>query len=38
MSSRDRERLTELIDAEFLRQWHPVIPQSVAPSFVRAAH
>lgn len=38
MSSRDRERLTEWIDAEFLRQWHPVIPQSVAPSFMRAAH
>ncbi len=38
MSSRDRECLTEWIDAEFLRQWHPVIPQSVAPAFVRAAH
>lgn len=38
MSSRDRERLTEWIDAEFLRQWHPVIPQSVAPTFMRVAH
>lgn len=38
MSSRDREHLTEWVDAEFLRQWHPVIPQSVAWSFVRAAH
>ena len=38
MNSRDRECLTEWIDAEFLRQWHPVIPQSVAPTFMRAAH
>ena len=38
MSSRDRERLTEWIDAEFLRQWHPVIPQSVAATFMHAAH
>jgi CheY-like chemotaxis protein len=38
MSARDRERLTEWIDAEFLRLWHPVIPQSVAPNFMHAAH
>jgi DNA-binding response OmpR family regulator len=38
MSTRDRESLTEWVDAEFLRQWHPVIPQSVAPNFVRAVH
>jgi CheY-like chemotaxis protein len=37
MSATDRERLTEWIDGEFLRQWHPVIPEGVAERFVYAA-
>lgn len=37
MSSVDRERLTEWIDGEFLRQWHPFIPEEVAARFMHAA-
>ena len=36
MSSVDRERLTEWIDGEFLRQWHPFIPAEVAERFMHA--
>lgn len=37
MSSVDRERLSEWIDGEFLRQWHPFIPADVAERFMHAA-
>lgn len=37
MSSADRERLTEWIDGEFLRQWHPYIPEGVAERFMRVS-
>ena len=37
MSSADRERLTEWIDGEFLREWHPFIPEEVAERFMHAA-
>src|SRR5690348_6408843 len=36
MSSIDRERLTEWIDGEFLREWHPFIPAEVAGRFRHA--
>ena len=36
MNSADRERLTEWIDGEFLRQWHPFIPADVAERFMHA--
>lgn len=37
MNTVDRERLTEWIDGEFLRQWHPLMPQLVADRFMYAA-
>ena len=37
MSSADRELLSEWIDGEFLRQWHPYIPEGVAERFMHAA-
>ena len=37
MSLADRERLTEWIDGEFLRQWHALIPEGVAERFMHSA-
>src|SRR6185437_13780200 len=37
MGARDRELLTEWIDGEFLREWHPLIPEGVAEKFMYAA-
>ncbi|HEU5234787.1 MAG TPA: PilZ domain-containing protein [Terriglobales bacterium] len=37
MSLPDRERLSEWIDGEFLRQWHALIPETVAERFTHAA-
>ena len=37
MRAADREILTEWIDGEFLRQWHPFIPEGVAERFMQGA-
>jgi len=37
VSSVDRERLTEWIDGEFLRERHSFIPEEVAKRFMHAA-
>lgn len=37
MNAADRERLTEWIDGEFLREWHPLLPEGVAEKFMHAA-
>ncbi|GEM_PF-2393285 len=37
MSLPDRQRLSEWIDGEFLRQWHALIPDAVAERFTHAA-
>jgi hypothetical protein len=36
MRAVDRDTLTEWIDGEFLRQWHPLIPEAAAAGFMHA--